>query len=109
MISLPSSEMARTLPGRLLSWLTVMAVPGAKVISPASLPRNAFVPPGLNTNELGELGRVVLPPTTLLLVEIGYSRGWHPVIVVPMTVSHCVVVAYTVVVTALPVIRPVIG
>jgi hypothetical protein len=60
-----------------------------KVINPASLPKNAFDPLGAKMKEFGELGSALLLPTVLLLVEMGYTSGWHPGIGTPVTVLHC--------------------
>src|SRR5215469_404007 len=62
-----SGEIARIFPGTLFICVTVLDVPGVNVINPSSLPRNAFDPLGAKMNEFGELGRVVLLATVLLL------------------------------------------
>ena len=96
---LPSGETASTLPVTALNVFTVGGfAAGSRTIRPLLLPKNAFVPCGLKTRELGGFGSDAAPETALFDVLID-------TIELPQLkfVPHPVLVAHTVVVAFVPV------
>ena len=92
--------------------MTEAVDPGLNIIRPLVLPINSLLAlplcPAGKTMEFGALGRVVLAPTLLSLIEMGKISGRQPLIGWPPA-RHCDV-AYTVpVVEGVPVISPVMG
>src|SRR5581483_2534648 len=91
---LPSGDTASTFPVTSVLALTLIgAALGLSVIKPCSLPRNAFLPSGLKTKELGGLGRGAPIPRTLVDVLIGKTSVVQPRLVPqPVLVTNAVVV-----------------
>ena len=70
---MPSGEIARTLPGALLTVPVTVLVAESKTINPFALPKYALVPAELKVSDSGCCGKAMAVPAVLVLVLIGTS------------------------------------